>query len=127
VSYIEHVLPSSSSLNEKEVLSIWVGGKLKEVGQVFQNPLWQLFSPLNMAPICILSYSWVIFLSSSHINSMCFHTFSFSRRVLLLSSHHILGTYRVNVSKSVVVPHYVQGKFHFKPSICSISSFHFLC
>jgi hypothetical protein len=67
-----------------------VGGKLKEVGQVFENPLWQLLSPLNMAPVCISSYSWVIHLSLSHTNSMCHHTFSSSRRVLLLSSHYIL-------------------------------------
>jgi hypothetical protein len=112
---------------KKRYSSIWVGEKLKEVGQVFGNPLWQLLSPLNMAPVCISSYSWVIRLSLSHTNSMCRHTFSSSRRVLLLSSHYILGTRRVNAAKSVVMPHHVQGKFHFKPSICSISSFHFLC
>jgi hypothetical protein len=82
---------------------------------------------LNMAHVCVSSYSWVIFLSMIHTNSMCLHTFSSNRRVLLFSSHYILGTHRVNVAKSFVMPHHVQGKFHFKPSIYSIASFHFLC
>jgi hypothetical protein len=60
------------------------------VGQFFENPLWNILSPLNMAPVCVLSYSWVIHLSLSHTNSMCHHTFSSSQRVLLLSSHYIL-------------------------------------
>jgi hypothetical protein len=97
------------------------------VSQVFENSLWHLLSPLNMAHVYVSSYSWLIRLSLSHTNSMCHHTFSSSRRVLLLLSHYILGTRRVNAAKSVVVSHHVQGKFHFKPSICSISSFHFLC
>jgi hypothetical protein len=57
-----------------------VGGELKEVGQYFENPLWQLLSPLNMARVCVSSYSWVIFLSLSHTNSMCHHTFSSIQR-----------------------------------------------
>jgi hypothetical protein len=68
---------------KKRYSSIWVGEKLKEVGQVFGNPLWQLLSPLNMAHVCVSSYSWVIRLSLSHTNSMCHHTFLSSRRVLL--------------------------------------------
>jgi hypothetical protein len=64
--------------------------KLKEVGQVFENPLWYLLSPLSMEPVCVSSYSWVILFSLSHTNSMCRHTFSSSRRVLLLLSHYIL-------------------------------------
>jgi hypothetical protein len=107
-------------------ISGW-GEKLKEVSQVFENPLWHLLSPLNMVHVCISSYSWVICLSLSHTNSMCCHTFPSSRRVLLLSSHYIFGTHRVNAAKSVIVPHHVQGKFHFKPSIYSITNFHFLC
>ena len=63
---------------------------MKEVGQVFENPLWHILSPLNMAPVCVSSYSWVIRLSLSHTNSMCRHTFSSSRRLLLFSSHYIL-------------------------------------
>jgi hypothetical protein len=43
-----------------------------------------------MAPICVSSYSWVIFLSLSHTNSMCRYTFSSSQRVHLFSSHCIL-------------------------------------
>jgi hypothetical protein len=112
---------------KKRHSSIWVGGKLKEVGQVFGNPLWKILSPLNMAHVFISSCSWVIFLSLSHTNSICRHNFSSSRRILLFSSHYIIDTHRVNVSKSVVNPHHVQGKFHFKPSVYSISSFHFLC
>jgi hypothetical protein len=40
MSYIEHILSSSSSLKNKEVLTNHGGGELKEVGQVFWNPLW---------------------------------------------------------------------------------------
>jgi hypothetical protein len=97
---------------KKRYSSIWVGGKLKKLGQVFGNPLWQLLSPLNMEPICVSSYSWVIFLSSSHTNSMRLHSFSSSQRVLLFPSHYILGTHQVNASKSVVMPHHVQGSFN---------------
>jgi hypothetical protein len=112
---------------KKRYSSIWVGGKLKKLGQFFGNPLWKLFSPLNMAHVCVSTYSWVINLSMGHTNSMCLHKFLSNRRVLLLSSHYILGTRQVNATKSIFMPHHVQGKFHFKPSICSISSFHFLC
>jgi hypothetical protein len=53
-----------------------VGGeKLKEVGQVFGKHHGScLLSPLNMAPVCVSSYSWVIFLSLSHTNPMSPHT-----------------------------------------------------
>jgi hypothetical protein len=78
-------LSSSSSLKKKEVLINHDGGeKLKEVGQVFWNPLWQLLSPLNMAPVCVSSYSWVICLSLSHTNSMCHYTFSFQSKSALI-------------------------------------------
>jgi hypothetical protein len=58
--------------------------------------------------------------------------FSSSRSVLLFSSHYILSTRRVNVSKLVVVPHHVQGKFiHLKyfqfpflVSVCTQSIHH---
>jgi hypothetical protein len=128
MSYIDHVLSSLRSLNKERGthLSGW-GEELKEVGQVFENPLWKLLPPLKMAHVFISSYSWVILLSLSHTNSMCHHTFSSSRRVLLFLSHYILGTHRFNAAKSVFVLSHVQGKFHFKPSICSISNFHFLC
>jgi hypothetical protein len=55
------------------------------VGQVFENPLWHIFSPLNMAPICISSYSWVILLFKSHTNSMCLHTFFIHQKSDLIS------------------------------------------
>jgi len=126
MSYTDHLLSSSSSLKKKRVLIYLAWGKLKEVGQVFGNPLWKLLSPLNMTLVCVSSFSWVIRLSMSHTNSMCHHTYFSSQRVLLLPSHYILVIRRVNVVKSVVVPHHVQGKFHFKPSICSITSFHFM-
>jgi hypothetical protein len=66
-----------------------MGEKLKEVGQVFWNPLWKLLSPLNMAHVCVSSYNWVIFLSLSHTNSMCHHTFSFQSKSALIF-HHIM-------------------------------------
>jgi hypothetical protein len=49
-----------------------------------------------------------------------------SKSALIVFTLHF-GTCQVNVAKSVVVPHHVQGKFHCKPSICSITIFHFLC
>jgi hypothetical protein len=70
---------------KKRYSSIWVGEKLKEVGQVFGNPLWQLLSPLNMAPICVSFYSWVIPLSLSHTNSMRCHTFFVQSKSALIS------------------------------------------
>ena len=63
---------------------------MKEVHQVFGNPLWHLLSPLNMAPVCVSSYSWVIRLSLSHTNSMCCHNFLSYQKVLLLLSYYIL-------------------------------------
>jgi hypothetical protein len=120
------MLSSSSLLKNKEVLIYLDGGKLKEVGQLFWNPLWQLLSPLNMALVCGSSYSWVICFHLSHIDSMCHPNFSFQSKSALIFCHiFVLGTPRVNAAKSDVVPHYVQGKFHFKTSICSITSFHF--
>jgi hypothetical protein len=83
MSYTEHLLSSSSSLKNKGVLIYLGGGEIEGSGSSFWNPLWQLLSPLNMAPVCVSSYSWVIHLSLSHTNSMCHHTFSSSRRVLL--------------------------------------------
>jgi hypothetical protein len=49
-----------------------------------------------------------------------------SKSALIFVTLHF-GTHRVNDAKSVAMPHHVQGKFHFKPSICIISSFHFPC
>jgi hypothetical protein len=43
-----------------------------------------------MAHVCVSSYSWVIFLSLSHTNSMCHYTFLSNQRVHLFSSHYIL-------------------------------------
>jgi hypothetical protein len=49
-----------------------------------------VISPLNMAPICVSSYSWVIFLSLSHTNSMCHHTFfSNSKSSLIVITLHL--------------------------------------
>jgi hypothetical protein len=55
------------------------------MGQAFWNSLWQLLSPLNMEPVCISSYSWVIYLSLSHTNSMCRYTFLFQSKSALIS------------------------------------------
>jgi hypothetical protein len=127
VSYTKHFLSSSRSLKNKEILIYMDGGEIWKVGQDFET-LWKLFLVTLEHGTCLHStYNWVILLSLSHTNYMCRHTFSSSLRVLLFPSHYILGTRRVNAAKSVFMPHHVQGKFHFKPSICSISSFHFLC
>jgi hypothetical protein len=55
------------------------------MGQAFWNSLWQLLSPLNMEPVCISSYSWVIYLSLSHTNSMCRYNFLFQSKSALIS------------------------------------------
>jgi hypothetical protein len=43
VSYIEHVLPSSSSLNEKEVLIYLGGGEIEGSGSSFLRILYGIF------------------------------------------------------------------------------------
>jgi hypothetical protein len=54
--YIDHILSSSSSLKNKEVLTNHGRVKLKEVGQVFWNLLWKLLLlTLNMEPVCVSS------------------------------------------------------------------------
>jgi hypothetical protein len=62
-----------------------MGEKLKEVGQVFWNPLWKLLlSPLKMAHVFISCYSWVICLST---NYMCHHNFLFHSKISLIFCH----------------------------------------
>jgi hypothetical protein len=85
MSYTEHLLSSSSLLKNKEVLTNHGGGEIERSGSIFWNPLWKLLlSPLNMAHVCVSSYSWVICLSLSHTNSMCHYTFSFQSKSALI-------------------------------------------
>jgi hypothetical protein len=85
MSYTEHLLSSSSSLKNKEVLTNHGGGEIERCGSSFWNPLWKLLlSPLNMAHVCVLSYSWVICLSLSHTNSMCRYIFFFQLKSSLI-------------------------------------------
>jgi hypothetical protein len=126
MSYIKHLLSSSSSLKNKEVLTNHGGGKIERSGSRFWKTLCKcLLSPLNMALVYVFPYIWVIFLSLSHTNSMS-HSYSFDSFEESLWLYHIMFgfTRRVNATKSLVMPCNVQGKFHFKPTICSIIKFH---
>jgi hypothetical protein len=119
MSYTKHLLSSSSSLKNKEVLANHGGGKIEGSGSSFGKHYGScLLSPLNMAPICVLSYSWVICLSLSHTNPMSPHTPSTSPEeyLVIVALCFGLSLSRVNVAKSFFVPHNVQGKFHFKPT-----------
>jgi hypothetical protein len=77
MSYTEHLLSSSISLKNKEVLIIHVGGggEFERSGSIFGKHYGsRLFSPLNMAHFCVFSYNWVICLSLSHTDPMSHNT-----------------------------------------------------
>jgi hypothetical protein len=62
-----------------------VGEKLKEVGQVFgKHHSNCFFVSLEHAPICVLSHSWVMFLSLSYNNTMIPHTPSAHTNIALV-------------------------------------------
>jgi hypothetical protein len=69
-----------------------VGGGIEGSGSIFGKHYGSfLLSPLNMAPICVLSYSWVIFLSLIHTNPMSHHTPSSSpKECPSYRSHYVL-------------------------------------
>jgi hypothetical protein len=97
-----------------------VGEKLKEVGQVFGKHYGTcLLSPLNMVSICISSYNWIIYLYLSHTNPMIHYTPSthLKSSMVTVALCFNLSLSQVNVSKSFVMPHNVQGNFHLKPTI----------
>jgi hypothetical protein len=56
-------------------------GKWVKFGNLYGS---SLLLPLNMAPVYIMSYSWVIHLSLSHLNSMCHHTFLFKENLMVV-------------------------------------------
>jgi hypothetical protein len=125
MSYTEHLLSSSSSLKNKEVLTNYGGGGIERSGSSFWNPLWQLLlSPFTTTLVCVSSYNWVICMSLSHTNSMCHYTFLFQLKSVLIFIT-LCSWYSSSQCCQVIFVHYiVQGKFHFKPSICSITIFH---
>ena len=90
-------------------------GNFERSGSSFGKHYGSCFlSPLNMALVCVFSYSWVIFLSLSHTNPMSHYTpLAYPKSALvIITLWFVLSLSRVNVSKSLVMPHNVQGKFH---------------
>jgi hypothetical protein len=128
MSYTEHLLSSSSSLKKKEVLIYLDGGKIEGSGSSFLESFMEAIVTLEHGTcLCLILQLGNILVSESYQFHVLSYFFILVEECSYLSSHYVLGTRRVNVAKSVVVPHHVQGKFHFKPSICSITNFHFLC
>jgi len=112
--YIKHILSSSISLKNKEVLSNHGGGGIEGSGSSFRkNYGICLLSPLNMEPIYISSYNWVICLCLSHTIHMSLNTISAHSKsaLMIIALYFGLSLSRFNASKSYVVPHNVQGKF----------------
>jgi hypothetical protein len=105
-----------------------VGEKFEGSGSSFGKHYGScLLSPLNMAHVCVLSYSWVIFLSLSHTNPMSHHTPStLTRRVPQLSSHYVL----VYLSIESMLPSLFlcltmfKGSFNPNQPLCSITNLH---
>lgn len=109
VSYIEHLLSFSSSLKNKEVLANQDGGKIeRKVGQLLWKTIRHLvFSPLNMAHVCVSSYSWVISLSLSLalvIVTLCWSYLVESMLPIPLSCHRMFkGSVILNQSSYNIV------------------------
>jgi hypothetical protein len=76
--------------------------------------------------LCLILQLGNLLVSESYQFHVSPYFFVQLKSALIVVTLHF-GTRQVNAAKSVVMPHHVQGKFHFKPSICSITSFHFLC
>ena len=73
-----------------------------------------LLFPLNMAHVCVLSYSWVLFLNLSHTNLMSLYTPSHhlkSSPVITTLCLVISGWF--NATKSLVIPSNVQGTLQY--------------
>ena len=65
-------------------------------------------SLLNMAPVCIMSFSWVIFLSLSRINVMCHFTSSTpSKNVIELSHNMSLSNLVKSMLPGIVSCHFI--------------------
>jgi hypothetical protein len=116
MSYTEHLLSSSSSLKNKEVLTNHGGGKLKEVGQVLWEPWRQFFVTLEYDTCLCLALQLVNFLASNQSHESCYSFGSLEE----CPDYHCMMFWsisqmsQVNVAKSCVMPHNVQGKFHLK-------------
>jgi hypothetical protein len=125
VSYTDHLLSSLISLKRNIYSSIWMGGGFWEVGQDFET-LQQLFLVSLEHITCLYSsYSWVICLSPSHTNSMCCHIILTPSKRTFGFNHIIFGFMprRVNVAKSLVVSHNVQGNSQLQSTYVLLSIF----
>ena len=113
VSYTKHLLSSSISLKNKEVITNHHRAKqLKGSGSSLFETLWQLLlSPLNMSHIHILSYSWVISLFLSHANIMRPYThLNHSNYALVIVRLCLVISSWFNVANSLVMPYNFQDK-----------------
>jgi len=82
--------PPQSHLKRNRYSPFMVGGNLREVGHFFGKHYGNcFFSPLNMAHVCVLYYSWVIYLYLIHTIHMIY-LYSFIRRVPMWSLHYVL-------------------------------------
>jgi hypothetical protein len=127
MSYIEHMLSSSSSLKNKEVLVVHGGGKFEGSGSVFWKALWQLFVvTLEHGTCFVLSYSWVIFLSLSHTNPMSHYTPSTHPKSAPVIVALCFGLYLI---ESMLPSHLscltmFKGSFIPNQPLCSITNLH---
>jgi hypothetical protein len=129
MSYTEHLLSSSSSLKNKEVLTNHGGGKIEGSGSSFLESIMAaiVVSLEHGTCLCLILQLGNLLVSESYQFHVSLYFFipveecSYYRHIMFLVLVESM------FAKSFVMPHNVQGKFHFKPSICSITSFHFLC
>jgi hypothetical protein len=104
-----------------------VGENLREVSQFFAKNYGScLLSPLNMAPICVLSYSWVICLFLSHTNPMSHYTPSAHPKSALVIIALYFGLYLID---SMFSSHFscltmFKGSFSPNQPLCSITNLH---
>jgi hypothetical protein len=128
MSYTEHLLPSSSSLKNKEVPIYLDGGKTEGSGSSFLKSFMAVIVALEHGTcLCLVVQLANLLVSESYQFHVSLYFFVPVEDCSYFMSHYVLGTRQVNASKSVFVPHHVQGNFNFKPSICCITNFCFLC
>jgi hypothetical protein len=132
MSYTEHLLSSSSSLKNKEVLTIHGGGgggggNLREVGQVFWKALWQLFVVTLEHGTCLhLVLQLGNFLSLSHTNPMSHYTPSAHPKSAPVIITLCFG---LSLIESMLPSHFscltmFKGSFIPNQPLCSITNLH---
>jgi hypothetical protein len=127
MSYTDHFLSSSSSLKKKRYFPFMVRENLREVGQFFEKHYGScLLFPLNMAPICVLSYIWVNCLSLSHTNPMSHYTPSSHPKSAPIIVTPCFG---LSLIQSMLPSHLscltmFKGSFNPNQPLCNITNFH---